>query len=130
MASLVINYVYAALCETFNCVLLLLLLLHRHPLGGFAAQHWNAPGGHRTGLACGKWMCKYANDNGNVNWFGFRFLGFSVCVCNAITDAGGEARGREGVVLVFAHFVDFCVGTERLPSAAAADAMSGISLLF
>lgn len=60
-------------------------------------------------------------------------LGFSVfrfVFAMPCQTRGGEARGREGVVLVFAHFVDFCVGTERLPSAAAADAMSGISLLF
>lgn len=62
-------------------------------------------------------MCKYANDNGNVNWFGFRFLGFSFGVCNV---PRREAQGE--VVALFAalvaHFVDFCVATgSRLLSA-------------
>lgn len=73
--------------------LLLLPLLHRHPFGGFATLHWNAPGGHRTGLlACAANECASMRMTMATS-IGLG-LGFSVFrLVFAMCHVGGEAGG-------------------------------------
>lgn len=108
--SVVRNFQLCALLLLLLLLLFLLLLplLHRHPFGGFATLHWNAPGGHRTGLlACAANECASMRMTMATS-IGLG-LGFSVFrLVFAMCHEGWEVALFAALV---AHFVDFCVAT-------------------